>query len=164
MKIKENIPITPSEEESYKKHVEEKKLMREEKSKDKDSESDLCIVMFDLENVITLPKAEISSFFYKRKLNLYNLTAYTSKRGYCAIWTEATSGRAGNDIASAVVKVMESVIQDHPKASSVSLKYSITGHSAVQEVDNMHSQIERAMHVVEFYSPISFIRILLKAK
>ena len=82
------------------------------------SESDdMCIIIFDLENVITLPKAEISSFFYKRKLSLHNLTAHTAKRGYCAIWTEATSGRAGNDLASVVVKVIESVIQDHPKAT-----------------------------------------------
>ena len=27
----------------------------------------------------------------------------------------------------------------------------------------MHSQIERSMHVAEFYSPISFISVLLKA-
>ena len=74
----------------------------------------MCIVIFDLENVISLPKEEISSFFYKRKLSL---TAYTAKRGYCAIWTEVTSGRAGNDLASAVVKVMEGVIQDHQRGT-----------------------------------------------
>ena len=64
VKINDDIPITPSEEESYKNHVEEKKLMREEKSEDKNSEyDDMCIVIVDLENVITLPKAESSSFF-----------------------------------------------------------------------------------------------------
>ena len=41
------------------------------------------------------------------------------------------------------------------------MKYSITGHSCVQEVDNMHKQIEDVMQ--EFYSPISFLRLLLKA-
>ena len=34
----------------------------------------------------------------------------------------------------------------------------------MQEVDNMHKQIEDAMRVAEFYSQISFIRVLLKAQ
>ena len=42
------------------------------------------------------------------------------------------------------------------------MKYSLPGHSCVQEVDNMHKQIEDAMQVAEFYSPISFLRLLLK--
>ena len=42
------------------------------------------------------------------------------------------------------------------------MKYSLAGHSYVQEVDNMHQQIEVAMRVAEFYSPISFLRVLLK--
>lgn len=44
----------------------------------------------------------------------------------------------------------------------ITMKYSIAGHSCVQEVDNMHQQIEVAMRVAEFYSPISFLRLLLK--
>ena len=41
------------------------------------------------------------------------------------------------------------------------MKYSIAGHSSVQEVDNMHKQIEDAMRVAEFYSPVLFLRLLL---
>ena len=44
----------------------------------------------------------------------------------------------------------------------INMKYSLAGHSCVQEVDNMHQQIEVAMRVAEFYSPISFLRVLLK--
>ena len=32
----------------------------------------------------------------------------------------------------------------------------------MQEMENMHKQIEDAMQVSEFYSPISFLRMLLK--
>ena len=39
---------------------------------------DKLVITFDLENVINVPHAEISSFFYKRKLTLYNLTAHAS--------------------------------------------------------------------------------------
>ena len=69
-------------------HIAEKLAMREEKSKENTNENCLLVV-FDLENVITLPKADIGLFFYKRKLILYNLTAMaSSEQGYCAIWTK----------------------------------------------------------------------------
>ncbi len=78
------------------------------------------MVVFDLENVITLPKADVGSFFYKRKLTLYNLTAMTSsKQGYCAIWTECVSGRAGNDIASAFIQILNKVAADHPSVTEI---------------------------------------------
>lgn len=51
----------------------------------------------------------------------------------------------------------------NPQIRKVTMKYSTPGHSAVQEVDNMHSTIEKAMASSEFYSPVSFIRVLLKA-
>ena len=171
--------------------------MREEKNKDKLTTNENCLlVVFDLENVITLLKADVGSFFYKRKLTLYNLTAMTSsKQGYCAIWTECVSGRAGNDIASAFIQILNKVAADHPNVTEIicwsdscvpqnrnshisqaileylskqrqinviTMKYSLAGHSCVQEVDNMHQKIEVAMQVTKFYSPLSFLRILLK--
>ena len=42
------------------------------------------------------------------------------------------------------------------------MKYLLAGHSSVQEVDNMHQQIEVAMRVAEFYLLISFLRVHLK--
>ncbi|GFN96029.1 7-cyano-7-deazaguanine tRNA-ribosyltransferase [Plakobranchus ocellatus] len=50
---------------------------RVEKKKDKETED--VIVSFDLEKVLTLPKAEMSTFFYKRKLSCYNLTGHLHK-------------------------------------------------------------------------------------
>ena len=106
-----------------------------------------------------------------------------------------TSGRAGNDIASAFVAILNKVVEDHPSVTdivcwsdscvpqnrnshisqailefqwkhadinSILLKYSLVGHSCVQEVDYMHKQIEDDMRVAEFYSPISFLRVLIK--
>ena len=57
---------------------------------------------------------------------------------------------------------MLDVIRKNQQLESITLKYSIPGHSSVQEVDNMHSKIERAMNVAEFFSPVSFLSILLK--
>lgn len=126
------------------------------------------------------------------------MTAHCSKtkKGYCAVWTEAMSGGGGNDMASAMVKILERVVQNHPEVTEIftwsdscvpqnrnsimsfavteflskhpnilkiTMKYSTPGHSAVQEVDNMHSNIEKAMASSEFYSPLSFLRVLLRA-
>lgn len=68
------------------------------------------VISFDLENVFALPKAEVSNFFYKRKLNTYNLTAvvHRTSKAYCCIWPETLSGRSGNDIASASVRFFKS--------------------------------------------------------
>ena len=197
IKEKENITISHDEKNIHDVHIGEKLVMREEKNRDKSIDDDKSLmVVFDLENVITLPKAEVGSFFYKRKLNLYNLTAMTSKKqGYCALWTECMSGRAGNDIASAFIQIISKAAQDHPNVKElvcwsdscvpqnrnshisqaileyldrqnqitmITMKYSIAGQSCVKEVDNMHQQIEVAMRVSEFYSPVSFLRILLK--
>ena len=180
IKKKENTTISLDEQNAHDLHIAEKLAMREEKKKDKLIEDEKSLmVVFDLENVITLPKAEVGSFFYKRKLTLYNFTAMTSaKQGYCALWTECISGRAGNDIPSAFIQIITKAAEDHPNVEElicwsdscvpqnrnshisqaileyldkqnqikrVNMKYSIAGHSCVQEVDNVHQQIEVAM-------------------
>ena len=113
IKIKKSQNISSSIEEInlHDLHIAEKLAMREKKNKDKLTTNENCLlVVFDLENEITRPKADVVSFFYKRKLTLYNLTAMTfSKQGYCAIWTKRMSGQARNDIASAFMQILNKV-------------------------------------------------------
>lgn len=176
------------------KHIALKEAMRLER--DKDKKGVIPTLSFDLENVISLPRAEISSFFYLRKLNVYNLTAYygPTKKIYCAISNETQSGRAGNDIASALIKILEVVyeendftdlitwsdscvpqnrnqmmsyaiqrfLRNNPNISSITMKYSVPGHSCIQEIDNAHSQIEKMLNRSEIYSPLGLVRALLK--
>ena len=108
-----------------------------------------------------------------------------------------TSGRAGNDITSVVIKISNLVVRYHPEIrnfitwshscvpqnrnsiisfaitnfilqhqhiESVTMKFSTPDHSCIQEVDNIHSNIEKAISAAEFYSPVSFIKVLLHAK
>lgn len=44
--------------------------------------------------------------------------------------------------------------------NSVTMKYSLPGHSCAQEVDSAHSCIEREMNKQESFSPIGLVRIL----
>ena len=65
--------------------------------------------VFDMQNVIACPRVNVSNFFYKRKLNIFNLTAHLSlsKCAYNTMWSEHQAGRGANEIASALVKILE---------------------------------------------------------
>lgn len=185
--------LTEEQEDDFQHHQLLKTHMRESRKKEKD-QKEPPVLLFDLQNVIMTPHADISSLFYLRKLNIYNLTAYftVTKKVYCALWPETLSGRAGNDLASAIKKILDVVVEENelteitlwsdscvpqnrnsimsnaildfirsnPHVQNVTVKYSLPGHSCVQEVDNAHSQIEKAMRATDFYSPIGLIRIL----
>ena len=106
VKKSQDISISLEEKNLHDLNIADSPAIREEKKRDKLITNGNCLlVVLDLENLITLLKADIGSFFNKRKLMLYNITSMTSsKQGYCAIWTDCMSGRVGNDIASALYK------------------------------------------------------------
>jgi len=56
--------------------------------------------------------------FYKRKLNVYNMNGHLSKnnqmKALCVVWNESQSGRAGNDMASAVYRMLQEVFVLQP--------------------------------------------------
>ena len=56
------------------KHITEKDAMMKERNLARE-DKDKLVIAFDLQNVINCPGANISSFFYTRKLSMYNLTA-----------------------------------------------------------------------------------------
>lgn len=173
-------------------HQENKKINKAERQKDRDGE--IPTLLFDMENVLLAPKANIGSFFYKSKLSYYNLTGWlsTTKTKYCAVWPETLSGRCGDDIASAFRKIVDTVLEENdltelitwsdscvnqnrnsmmassviqlmnknPEVQAITMKYSTPGHSRVQEVDNIHSQIENTLKDKEYFSPIGLIRLM----
>lgn len=191
----------PTEEDKRKheKHLAGKLETKTERDKDR-NENNKFTICFDLQNVFALPTAEVSNFFYKRKLNVYFMTAHCSadKRGYGAMWNEGQNGRAGNDIASSVMKLLESIVDEnsedprikhitlwsdscvpqnrnshfstaikvflkhHPEILSIEHKFCEPGHSSIQEVDNLHSQIESVCRHSEIYSPVGLLRVLKK--
>ena len=145
-----------------------------------DRESSDCVVCFDLQNVFSLPQATISNFFYKRKLNVYHLTAHCSitKQCYGVLWPETFSGRSGNDIASGLVRILENIVRNNPSVTQITLwsdsctpqnrnrimstalmlfmkhnpcvttlaqQFCEPRHSSIQEIDNLHSQIEKVV-------------------
>lgn len=99
---------------AYDKHVQERKVTQNNRQADRNNK-DIPIVYFDLQNCIACPRSEVSTFFYKIKLNTYNLTAQpsTSKTISCVLWTEALSGKAGNDLACTIYKILIRIAFEH---------------------------------------------------
>ncbi|XP_047138639.1 uncharacterized protein LOC124814737 [Hydra vulgaris] len=190
--------VNPTEEQAQKftKHIISKNETKAERDKDrKIIDKNVAVVCIYLENVISLPKSNVGAIFYKRKLSAYNLTGHCSinKKGYCMLWHEGVSGRAGNDLASSVTCLLEKIIADHsdvnklilwldscvpqnrnsymsialrqflicyPKIRVIEQKFCEPGHSSIQEVDNIHSQIDRALALLEIFSPLGLTRAI----
>lgn len=55
---------------------------------------------------------------------------------------------------------VQNVWREHPHITRLTTKYSVPGHSCIQEMDNAHSLIEMAMAFNKFYSPLGLIRLL----
>lgn len=179
-------------------HLKNKTVGRNERNQDRQNKDNkTAIITFDLENVFALPKINVSNAFYKKKLNCYNLTGHCNINGitYCSIWHECISGRAGNHLASALVKILINVMKDNNDLTKIILwsdscvpqnknsimsmalqiflqsnesknlevieqKFSEPGHGNLQEIDTVHSVIERFLRPKEIMSPVSLIKLL----
>lgn len=100
---------------AYENHIANKERGKQERDLDRqNTNKDTAIVTFDLENVFSLPKSNVSSHFYKQKLNCYNLTAHCNlnKTIYCSIWNEGMTGRGGIELSNALIKILSQILQD----------------------------------------------------
>ena len=192
-----NSMVSDELEVKYNDHIEGKNATKVER--DNDRKGAIPVLCFDMQNVLSCPRANVSNFYYRRKLNVFNLTAHlsTTKKAYNAIWSEDIAGRGGNEIASALSAILKEVTNEHPNFTQIilwsdscvpqnrnsimtfALKYFLDksttlqqieqkfcqpGHSSIQEVDNIHSHIEKAMSLSEIFSPVSLIRVLTNVR
>ncbi|CAG9817163.1 unnamed protein product [Phaedon cochleariae] len=79
--------------------------MLEDSNKSKNDRMFKCFT-FDLQQVLLAPYFNVKSFYYKRKLCVYNLTIYDhgAGKGYCYVWDETIAQRGSCDIASCIVQ------------------------------------------------------------
>lgn len=102
---------------TYEKHILCKTRAREEKQADVEksrSNSNLKVVVFDLQAVLPTPSGEISTFYYKCRLNCYNFTIFeiSTKSGFCYFWHEAIARRGANDIGSCLLDYLQKYCQN----------------------------------------------------
>lgn len=74
-------------------------------------------------------------------------------------WSDSCVPQNRNSFMSTAVY---SFLEMHPNIKSVEMKYSLPGHSVVQEVDQVHSALEKSFEISEFYSPLSLLNVIIK--
>jgi len=73
------------------------------------------------------------------------------------LWSDSCVPQNRNKVMSTALKLF---LESHPLVETITQKYCEPGHSEVQEVDNLHSILERVMAPNEVYSPVGLMRIL----
>ncbi|GFO17039.1 hypothetical protein PoB_004354400 [Plakobranchus ocellatus] len=74
------------------------------------------------------------------------------------LWSDSCVAQKRNSLMS---YALLSFTRAHPHIKILTQKYSEAGHSLVQEVDSVHSAIERHLARCEVFSPVTLIRQLL---
>ncbi|CAH0682478.1 unnamed protein product [Chilo suppressalis] len=101
-------------------HMQRKNFCRTVKAADKaeaERNSSIIVATFDMQKILTCPFGNVSIFYYKRKLNLYNFTVYdvAQKSGYCYMWTEVFGKKGANEISSGLNLFIKTKIDDGAK-------------------------------------------------
>ena len=190
--------LTGEQKEQHEHHRRGVDETRQARNTDKEcADPTTLVVSFDLENIFALPKSDVSSHFYRRKMTTYNMTACVQRtKAYCAVWSENLSGCSGNDIASSIIAVLNKIVDDHPDCQnlvlwsdscvpqnrnslmslalqifvkerdlvSITQRFCEPGHSSIQDIDSVHSVIERSIRLHEVHSPLSLVRHLKNIK
>ena len=109
---------------AYEAHRAEIEQVREIKSKSKEkaiSSDKHASAVFDLQQVMYLPKSNRGEIFYKRRLASYNLTIYefATREGICYFSNETVTKRGSNEIASYLLDYLREV--DGRKVEEVDL-------------------------------------------
>lgn len=100
-------------EQSYQTHIAEKKLSRDEKNSDKSKINDLFrVACFDLQAALPVPKGDVSSFYYKSRLNCYNFTiCELQQQGLgpvdCFFWHEGEAKRGASEIGTCILHFLK---------------------------------------------------------
>ncbi|CAH1163388.1 unnamed protein product [Phaedon cochleariae] len=103
--------------EDYTSHIASKFVVRELKSQHKaiaQQSSSVVLACYDLEKILSTPMSEVSLFYYKRKLAVYNLTIFDvgKSEGFCYIWDETIAKKGANEVSSAVFMFIEMKVKD----------------------------------------------------
>ena len=73
------------------------------------------------------------------------------------LWSDSCVPQNRNSIMCFALKKF---LASNPNLKNIIKKFGTPGHSAIQEVDNSHSHIEKSLKVFDIYSPHSFVRVL----
>ncbi|KAJ8949696.1 hypothetical protein NQ314_008159 [Rhamnusium bicolor] len=104
--------------EEFDKHLENKNLARDKKNIDKErasKELSFCAAVFDLQQILPVPKTDVGLAYYKLKLSNYNFTVYSlgTKDCYCYMWHECIANRGSSEIGSCLLLFITNQIKNN---------------------------------------------------
>lgn len=100
-------------EKEHNRHINEKNLSREEKTRDKGKISPLYqVACYDLQASLPTPNGQVSSFYYRSKLSTYNFTVCDiTQKGQgsvnCYMWHEAEGKRGAIEIGTCLLHYLK---------------------------------------------------------
>ncbi|CAG9822236.1 unnamed protein product [Phaedon cochleariae] len=177
----------------YQVHINAEEAARSEKSVDKKNAEENCFTM-DVQAVKLCPKLEVSTAYYKSKLQIHNFTIYnlSTHQSENFVWNESEGELCSSVFATCIVKHLESYLNIEVKpiiiwsdscgyqnknnilSNSLSLlatKYSVTIEQKYlekghtqMECDSTHSLIERRLKGKYIYLPTDYINIIREAR
>ncbi|KAK0046455.1 hypothetical protein Bpfe_024103, partial [Biomphalaria pfeifferi] len=80
-----------------------------------------------------------------------------SKVTEITLWSDSCVPQNKNKVMSTALMLF---LQNSPSVHSITQKFCESGHSEIQEIDNLHSQIEQITKHSEIYSPLGLVRLL----
>ena len=95
-------------EEEHKLHITKKDEARAEKENDKNQEDNNIVFAVDVQALLSAPKSNVSSLYYKSKLNVHNFCAFNlkTKEAYCYLWNETEGGVSAEEFASILTHLL----------------------------------------------------------
>lgn len=102
---------------------------------------------------------DIDSYVAKILESIVENNSDDPRTKHVTLWSDSCVPQNRNSLFSTAVKVF---MKHHPEVLSNTHKFCEAGHSTIQEVDNLHSQIERVCGNSEIYSPVGLLRMLKK--
>lgn len=116
-------------EEQYNTHLKEKTYSRDDKKNDRIRiEKNLRVAVYDLQAVMQCPRGNSSGFYYKSKLNCFNLTVTELKKKdskvayenvHCYVWTESDAKRGALEIGSCIWEYLKSLCEEDDEEKEV---------------------------------------------
>ena len=73
------------------------------------------------------------------------------------LWSDSCVSQNKNSV---MAMALTEFMKKHPNLKIIIQKFSEAGHSSIQEVDNVHSVIERHLRHQEVYSPVGLLKKL----
>jgi hypothetical protein len=179
---------------NYEEHIIKKDEARIAKNAAKEKcDSNTVVITMDVQSVLLAPKLMASAIYYKRKLQLHNMTFYRLNDGetHLYVWDESEGGVSSNEFTSCVVhyisalpenvkhviiisdgcayqnrnKVLSSALRDVSRSQGRVIEQLILerGHT-MMEVDSVHAQLDRLFKNAVIYAPSDYVFIMRQAR